>query len=89
MKPVLRQLFSSSSQVSFGRVGAAVALLFVCVWVTYLVLKTHSLPDLAGPAVFIASLYGLSKAGDVIYRINNGAAKPNSAAPQLPEVHQG
>ena len=69
MKHFLHQLFSESGEASFSRVGAFVALLFACAWVTYIVLRTAALPGLEGLTFFIATLYGLGKAGETVQRI--------------------
>lgn len=61
----LKDLFSESSTASFGRVGAGVALLASIFWVSWVVYKTNAIPDLGGVALFIGTLYGLSKAGSV------------------------
>ncbi len=69
MKTFLKQLFSESSEASFSRVGAFVALLFACAWVTYIIRRTGALPALEGLTFFIATLYGLGKAGETIQRV--------------------
>ncbi len=69
MKTFLRQLFSESRQASFSRVGAFVALAFACAWVSYIVRRTGSLPNLEGLTFFIATLYGLGKAGETVQRV--------------------
>ena len=45
------------------------ALLFGCAWVSFIVWKTGALPGLEGLALFIASLYGLGKAGETLQRV--------------------
>lgn len=69
MKHFLHQLFSESGEASFSRVGAFVALLFACAWITYIVKRTAALPGLEGLTFFIATLYGLGKAGETVQRI--------------------
>ncbi len=69
MKDFLRQLFSESGTASFSRVGTFIALVGACVWVSRIVWKTGALPGLEGLTVFIASLYGLGKAGETVQRI--------------------
>lgn len=61
-----RELLSDSGAVSFGRMGALVALAASCLWVSWVVYKTSALPDLGGVALFIGTLYGLSKAGETV-----------------------
>ena len=82
MKKVIAKLFSDSNEVSFGRVAAALSLLFTCGWVTYLVVRNSALPDLTSTAVFIAAPYGLSKAGETIQKFTNKLqGKPEEAPP--------
>ncbi len=69
MKTFFQQLFSESGAASFSRVGATVALLFACVWVSYIVWTTDALPALEGLTLFIAALYGLGKAGETVQRV--------------------
>lgn len=38
---------------SFSRIAASFIIAFVLTWVTYLVFKTHAMPDLAGPTLFM------------------------------------
>ena len=66
MKKFLQQLFSESGEASFSRLGSFLALVFACVWVSRIVWKTGTLPSLEGLAFFIASLYGLGKAGETV-----------------------
>ena len=72
MKRFLGDLFSESGAASFARLGSFVALLSACAWVTYIVYKTRSLPGLDGLTFFIASLYGLGKAGETAQRLLGG-----------------
>jgi hypothetical protein len=69
MKSFLGQLFSESGAASFSRLGSFVALLSACGWVSYIVWKTRALPALDGLTFFIASLYGLGKAGETAQRL--------------------
>jgi len=50
---------------SFSRVGAGMALAFVCGWVSCVVRVTHALPDFGGAALFIGTLYGINTAKNV------------------------
>ncbi len=68
----LHQLFSESGEASFSRLGSFLALLFGCAWVSFIVWKTGALPGLEGLALFIASLYGLGKAGETLQRVLKG-----------------
>lgn len=65
----LQQLFSESGEASFSRAGAFIALVCACLWVSYLVWRTGALPSLEGLTFFIASLYGLGKAGETLQRV--------------------
>lgn len=57
----LKQLFSDQPGVSFGRTGSFIALVASIYWVTVIVLRTSTLPDLSGLTFFIGSLYVLGK----------------------------
>ncbi len=74
MKNFLQHLFSDSSAASFSRAGAAVALAFACLWISYIVWRTGALPNLESLTLFIASLYGLGKAGETVQRIMGNKA---------------
>jgi hypothetical protein len=69
MKRYLRELFSESGAASFSRVGTFIALLSACVWVSRIVWKTGALPGLEGLTFFIATLYGLGKAGETVQSV--------------------
>ncbi len=69
MKQFLNELFSESGTASFSRVGTCVALVSACVWVSRIVWKTGALPALEGLTLFIATLYGLGKAGETVQSI--------------------
>ena len=75
-----REVFSEDGQGSFSRVAQGSIVLGVIVWVTYLVLKNHALPDLGGPSLFIgtgaAGHYGINKASDIIAAFKNPPADP-------------
>jgi hypothetical protein len=82
----LDEAFSDGEQASFGRLGAGISLLFVCGWITRLVWRVadfSALPNLAifigACAAFVATLYGLSRAGDVIEAIKT-VPKPEGKA---------
>jgi hypothetical protein len=69
MRNFLQGLFSESGQASFSRVGTFVALISACIWVSRIVWKTGALPGLEGLTLFIATLYGLGKAGETIAKV--------------------
>ncbi len=79
MKTYLQQLFSEAGQASFSRVGTFVALLFSCLWISAIVWRTGALPGLEGLTFFIATLYGLGKAGETVQRIFGRTADPASS----------
>jgi hypothetical protein len=51
---------------SFSRIGAGLALAFVCGWITEIVRHTHALPEFGGVALFIGTLYGLNVAKNTL-----------------------
>ena len=65
----LQELFSESGTASFSRVGTFMALLCACLWVSKIVWKTGALPPLESLTFFIATLYGLGKAGETIAKV--------------------
>lgn len=69
MKRYFQELFSEAGTASFSRVGTFLALVSACVWVSRIVWKTSALPGLEGLTLFIASLYGLGKAGETVQRV--------------------
>lgn len=69
MREFFRELFSESGTASFSRVGSFLALLFSCAWISYIVWRTRALPGLESLTFFIASLYGLGKAGETVERV--------------------
>lgn len=69
MKRFLTELFSECGTASFSRVGTFIALVSACVWVSRIVWKTGALPGLEGLTLFIATLYGLGKAGETVQHV--------------------
>ena len=71
MKGWLGKLLSDSADASMSRTLAAIAMLFGCGWVTYLVFKTKGLPDLHGLAVFCGTPYALGKLGETVAKFKD------------------
>ena len=46
---------------SFSRMASGLIVAFACGWVSHLVWHNHALPDFAGLALFIGTLYGTNK----------------------------
>jgi hypothetical protein len=69
MKRYMHELFSEAGTASFSRVGTFLALVCACLWVSRIVWKTAALPTLDGLTLFIATLYGLGKAGETVQRV--------------------
>ena len=69
MKRYLQELFSEAGTASFSRVGTFIALACACLWVSRIVWKTGALPGLESLTFFIASLYGLGKAGETVQHV--------------------
>lgn len=68
-------VFSDNGAPSFSRIGAGMALSFVCGWITDIVRHTHALPDFGGVSLFIGTLYGINMAGKVAGKVTD---KPQS-----------
>ena len=69
MRKFFNELFSEAGTASFSRVGTFLALVCSCSWVSTIVWRTSALPSLEGVTFFIASLYGLGKAGETTAKI--------------------
>lgn len=82
-----QKVFAAGGEASFGRVGAFIILWFVMGWITYLVSKVMNFAaDLPPLAIFlgsciaaIATLYGISKTGEV--RMTNKSKTPPPEPP--------
>ena len=79
----VKQTFSEQDgQTSFGRVSAAAIIASTIFWVTYIVMVTHGLPDLAGPTLFMTTgstaTYGANKASEMIKAIKGTNDDPYS-----------
>lgn len=68
IKVVLREIFSepNGGGLSWGRCASTLALIIASVWVTRLVILTHSLPALDGITGFIVAPYGANKIGTAV-----------------------
>lgn len=60
---------------SFSRVATAVLVSFSMGWVTHIVWETHALPDFAGLALLIGTLYGLNQAKEVANKVMDQRGK--------------
>jgi hypothetical protein len=91
LKDWLRKLLSSNTEASFGRLAAAIALIFGLGWGSYIVIKRLEIPSLQGIATLVASLYGSSKLGDVVTAFKNikGNEPPSGPAPDPPMMGRG
>lgn len=65
-----KSVFSDNGVGSSSRVLSATIVVAVLGWVSYIVLKTKTIPDLGGPSMFmatgVAALYGTSKVPDIV-----------------------
>lgn len=67
MRKFLHDLYTDEGGAwSLGRVGTGISLFMSWVWVTYLIIKNHQLPDLAGLGVYIGVPYAITKTGAVV-----------------------
>ncbi len=85
---VMEMFTEDSGKLSLSRVTSGMMVLSTIVWVTYLVFKTTTLPDLTGPAIFAsggAAHYGLAKwfAKKDSDPVIPGALLANSAPPDV------
>lgn len=75
----LRELFQDDGRADIGKVCLAVCTTAVIAWVTYLVHKNGSMPDLSGPSVFLGASgtvhYASSKVDNIVSIFKNGGDK--------------
>ncbi len=66
----VKSVFSDAGQGSSSRVLSGAVVFATLGWVSYVVFKTKTIPDLGGPSMFMASgvgiCYGTNKAADMI-----------------------
>lgn len=86
-----REGLSENGAGSYSRILGALVATFTFFWVTYVVLKTGSLPDLTGPSIFIASgcsAYGINQAKSVASAIKGNPNGPQVAPVDTPKPPQ-
>lgn len=67
MKHFIKSVLSESDGTgSWSRVSCAIQLVAVIVWVSYLVVKTHVLPDLGSATIFCTAAYLGNKASGML-----------------------
>lgn len=85
LKPLgfIKNVFSDDGTPSYGRFGAGVVLFSTVAWITYLVVKNHAMPDMAGPSTFLTTgvgvHYGAAKAQGIVDALK-GNTKPAADA---------
>lgn len=66
----LREVFSEDGQGSFCRVAQGLIVAATLGWISYLVVRTNTMPDLGGPSLFIATgaagHYGINKMESIV-----------------------
>ena len=69
----IKSVFSEDGQGSYSRCAGGFVVVAVVSWVSYVVWKTKVIPDLQGPAFFLASgnavSYGTNKLPDILSAI--------------------
>lgn len=67
---VIKEFFMDDGKGDMGTVCVFLCVCAVIFWVSYLVIKTHTMPDLSGPTAFIAASgavhYASSKVDNVV-----------------------
>jgi hypothetical protein len=65
-----KSVFSDGGAGSLSRCGSGFILVSTVGWVSYLVIKNGTMPDLTGPAIFmtagVGSLYGTNKLPEML-----------------------
>lgn len=78
----VKRVFSDAGEPSFSRWSSGAIVLATIVWVTYLVIKNHILPDMEGPAIFIStgtgSSYGINRISSMLEKRGQGPPAPPS-----------
>lgn len=71
-------LSEKNGTMSFGRASACAIVLCTLGWVTFVVAKTHTIPDLASPTLFLtsgtAATYGANKVAGAMNKNGDGKA---------------
>jgi hypothetical protein len=66
----LKSVLSEDGQGSYSRTASLIIVISTVAWITFLVVKNHAMPDMAGPASFLTTgvgiHYGTNKASDII-----------------------
>lgn len=52
--PPLKEVLSENGVGSYSRYSGFLIVIAVIVWVSYLVIRNHAFPDMAGPTAFLA-----------------------------------
>lgn len=84
MSGFIRGVFSDNGAPSFSRVAAGFVVLMAGIWGTVIVLRTGTMPELGGLALFVGVLYGTNVGANAIKGRNgngnggtpNGEARP-------------
>ena len=63
---------SGQRKGSWSRVGSAIALLAVLMWVNYIVHARQEIPELEGPIFFVCSIYAIGKITPLVSAIKSG-----------------
>jgi hypothetical protein len=75
MLDFVKQVFSENGQGSYSRSASGIIVASVIAWVSYVVFRSHTIPDLTGPAAFLTTgvgvHYGTNKAPDILTAILN------------------
>ena len=69
MKSFWREVFSEPGAEGTGSASRVTMFLFALAavgWVTHIIVKTHTVPDLLNIAVFVASPYGVNQLAGVV-----------------------
>lgn len=76
-------LSESDGQGSYTRFSGMLIILAAIAWVTYLVFKTHSMPDMSGVTVFVSGgaggQYAINKGEDIVNAIRGRSTDPKPA----------
>ena len=74
MKPFWREVFSEPGPDGTGSASRVTMFMFALAavaWITYVLIKTHSVPDLLNIAAFVLSPYGVNRVSGILENLKS------------------
>jgi hypothetical protein len=79
IRKVIREIHSEpgpAGTLSWGRIGASASLLAAIVWVSSIVIHTHSLPALDGISGFVVAPYAANRIATAVQSFSSNPVTP-------------